>query len=417
MKIVKLFFLLALALSACAQNKHSQMYKESVTFALKGKSLIFKEYKNEIIDQDHTLDSVFRKLVKLKTIKDSICRLTILHIGDSHIQGGILSEAIRINFHHYFGNAGRGLITPYKLAKTNGPLDYSIRSSLTDWTRSRCIEKQPSELIGITGLMVSSSASEVTFKVITKPVDSLDYSFNKIHVYAQSKLLPAAVQNGINSSVDNLNSKILYLEARTNEFDFTCLRSFDTIFFGGVSLENGKSGVLYHAVGVNGAHFSDYNKLKLFYQESRELSPELIIVSLGTNTAFGLNFTKGECHTELATMIAKLKSANPNALIMLTTPAEVWIKRRVRGRIKSIPNRNCGAVAEVILSFARDNNLPVWDMHKATGGANSARIWLRHSMLRSDRIHFTDEAYCVQANLFFEAFTNKYNDYVARLHR
>lgn len=52
---------------------------------------------------------------------------------------------------------------------------------------------------------------------------------------------------------------------------------------GGIVIENNYPGVVYHTIGVNGAKLSDYNKYPLFFEQLPELSPDLLIISLGTN--------------------------------------------------------------------------------------------------------------------------------------
>lgn len=47
--------------------------------------------------------------------------VTILHIGDSHIQADVLTDRVRKHFWNRFGSGGRGLITPLKICGTNEP--------------------------------------------------------------------------------------------------------------------------------------------------------------------------------------------------------------------------------------------------------------------------------------------------------
>ena len=56
-------------------------------------------------------------------------RFKIVHIGDSHIQNDILSDAIRQQFQQHFGNAGCGFLFPYGLAKSYGPRGISARTT------------------------------------------------------------------------------------------------------------------------------------------------------------------------------------------------------------------------------------------------------------------------------------------------
>ena len=68
------------------------------------------------------LNNFLSLLYKSKTDKQGV--INIVHIGDSHIQADYFSGMLRMCLQKQFGNAGRGLIFPYKVAKTNEPYNY-----------------------------------------------------------------------------------------------------------------------------------------------------------------------------------------------------------------------------------------------------------------------------------------------------
>ena len=85
----------------------------------------------------------------------------------------------------------------------------------------------------------------------------------------------------------------------------------DSAIFYGVSLENGRRGVLYHTVGLNGAQFIHYLRIDSFAEQINAVNPQLIIFSLGTNEAFrgeireaqirrkvGEHLSNGLCHVK-----------------------------------------------------------------------------------------------------------------------
>lgn len=75
------------------------------------------------------LESFFEKLKQNE--KHNNQKINIVHIGDSHIQGDLMTNEIRKNLQQKFGNGGRGLVFPYQLAQTNGSYNerfYSNRS-------------------------------------------------------------------------------------------------------------------------------------------------------------------------------------------------------------------------------------------------------------------------------------------------
>lgn len=54
-----------------------------------------------------------------------IAPLSIVHIGDSHLQADIGTGTVRELFQFDYGNAGRGIISPLKMSGTNQPGDYT----------------------------------------------------------------------------------------------------------------------------------------------------------------------------------------------------------------------------------------------------------------------------------------------------
>ena len=70
---------------------------------------------------------LFAEMDSLQSGTDSVPRIvSMVHIGDSHVQAGFLTEAVRLPLQRRFGDAGRGLVVPLKLARTNEPHDYSV---------------------------------------------------------------------------------------------------------------------------------------------------------------------------------------------------------------------------------------------------------------------------------------------------
>ncbi|MDE6123515.1 MAG: hypothetical protein K2F76_09750, partial [Duncaniella dubosii] len=47
--------------------------------------------------------------------------VSIVHIGDSHVQADINTSTVRELLQYDFGNAGRGLVSPLKICGTNQP--------------------------------------------------------------------------------------------------------------------------------------------------------------------------------------------------------------------------------------------------------------------------------------------------------
>ena len=88
----------------------------------------------------------------------------ILHVGGSHVQGGIWTDQLRRNLLslRYGMDGGRGLVFPFAAAGTNTPSGY--RSSATgSWTSTRCLH--PEEVLGVTGMAVSTADTSATVTI------------------------------------------------------------------------------------------------------------------------------------------------------------------------------------------------------------------------------------------------------------
>ncbi|MCD7850145.1 MAG: hypothetical protein LUH63_10660, partial [Parabacteroides sp.] len=91
----------------------------------------------------------FDGLDSLRAGKDTV--LTVVHLGDSHIQAGYYSGQVMRLLQAQFGNAGRGWIAPFKLSRTNEPDDYFISSAIREWVAGRCIQANKKCPVGIGG--------------------------------------------------------------------------------------------------------------------------------------------------------------------------------------------------------------------------------------------------------------------------
>ena len=409
------FFLLIVSTSSVPVANRSEEIADKIAFVSATDLSLFPSTENAIIDSTHALDSVFESLSELRSSSCDSSQFVIIHLGDSHVQGGTLSGQFRRNFHQHFGNAGRGLISPYKLARSNNPAGYSFQSEVK-WESERMITTNTTSPIGVTGMTLTSKdkRANISFSV-SDEADTLDYSFNRVRFFPREFSKTHKPDSLDLLSYEGNDSSVLVLKQNTHTLNLlpdTSYFSNTTSNFSGVSLENGEKGVLYHAIGVNGAHFYDYTNHPELFQQISLLKPNLIIISLGTNEAFGKNCTKQQVYTQLEEMVGSLQQANPNAQLLLTTPPEVYVKQRIKRKSVYVANTKCKLVADVILDFGKERGIPVWDLFRATGGQNSCKIWQKNHLLQSDRVHFTEKGYTIQADLFFQSFTDNYNEYL-----
>ena len=113
-KIFLSILLLCLTLGGRAQD--------SIVDSVSGTEFPFINYEADTLINAVQLTPFFNKLLKLEN--GGAGQVSIVHIGDSHIQADFLTREVRKNLQLRFGNAGRGLVFPLRVAGTNEPNDY-----------------------------------------------------------------------------------------------------------------------------------------------------------------------------------------------------------------------------------------------------------------------------------------------------
>ncbi len=377
------------------------------------------DFINEEANVIHNAESLlpfYERLSELKNEKNSV--VSILHIGDSHVQADFCTGITRELLQQQFGNAGLGLSFPGRAARTNeSPLIYS--STKGEWDIQKITFSQNTLPIGIGGisLKTNNSGSSLRIKMV-----SPEYSFNRLTLFFQKdfnsyNLLvkdsigqPLAIAGAFTEEA-NANTSKLILPYPVKQIQFETAQSLPAqkhFTFYGVSLENSNPGIRYHIVGINGARYRHFLSSPELLQQTKALDPSLIIISLGTNEASDHPHIDPKLRTQINSLVNELKRINPTAVVLLTTPAD-FFKKRTR--------RNPGAqtIKNKIIEAANNNHLPYWNLYEIGGGNHSADRWKKSALLQSDGIHFTKEGYALQGKLLYEAIIKGYNEYV--LHR
>ncbi|MEI9911303.1 MAG: GDSL-type esterase/lipase family protein, partial [Bacteroidota bacterium] len=356
------------------------------------------------------LDSFYYKLYNLKKTGKGI--VSIVHIGDSHIQADFLSGVVRNGLQQFFGNAGRGLVFPYQLAQSNAPADINS-SSNTKWQFNRVAHPEIPIVPGVSGYGIKTATSGASISFSLKPDGSGPQLFNRLKFFTDSNVSNSWLVQAENNSAPFLikkeNDSLLYSEILLQEsagnFSLASLPSDNTKEFYGVSLENSNPGILYHTIGVNGARYDHYNIAPLFWKQLAALHADLFIISLGTNEAQATSFNETDLQRQVSLFIQQLSIAAPNAAVLITTAADSYKHRK--------PNAVLRQINLSLVNYCNTNSIPAWDMYRTTNGYGSAYSWSKRGLMNRDKIHFTAEGYRIQGNLLFNALAKGYNNFIS----
>ena len=337
-------------------------------------------------------------------------RINIVHIGGSHIQAGTFSGQMRSRLQQLNGemNAGWGFMFPYPISRTNSPFGYYIRYN-GSWQSCRNVEKRKNCLLGIGGISATTKSHKAELTILLEDENKLDYSFNKLRVFYDSEgaeyslsvegsLLKNSVkQDGfidieLNSHVDSL--KITIQKKTNSEGSFSLF---------GITTESAPNGFVFNSIGVNGATVPAFLRCQLFEEQLAQLKPDLIILGLGINDAYGRRFSQKQFEENYSELIKKIRSVAPETAIIFTTNNDSYMYRRY-------VNKNGEKVKESMFKMAQQYQAGVWDMYSVMGGLNSIVLWEKYNLAQRDKIHFTREGYLLMGDLFFTALIQNFEN-------
>lgn len=340
-------------------------------------------------------------------------QIKILQIGDSHIQADYFSGQMRENLQSFaLGIKGsRGFVFPYNVAQTNNPENYKVKYT-GKWEHSRNITEKSNCELGIAGISVTTSDTNSSIKIILNNHNYSHQDFNKIRIYHSIGDSVFNIKLFEDELIDGVINRLGFSEFSTdNHFDTLdiILQKTDSLqkqfTLYGIELNNDDPGIIYSAVGINGAETSSFLKCNLLENQLQILDPKWIIISLGTNDAYGTGFDSNVFEINLSKLIERIQKALPEVFILLTTPPDSYRRKRY-------PNPNMAKAKEVINRIAAAKNCAVWNLYDIMGGFTSMKKWLNAGLAAGDRIHFSRAGYNLQGDLLFNAFLNAYDDFI-----
>jgi len=364
-------------------------------------------------DSAEAFKKLYQKLDRI--YKNEEEELHVFHIGGSHIQADIYSNRLR----HYLQNMSpkakgqRGFIFPYKMAKTNNPVNYKVTFD-GKWKGYRC-SRNDSIAWGLSGVSATfkDSIANITIETNYKNYSKNTYNFNKLRVFYDQWTSDYEVLLNNQDLVvkTTLNSDAHYIEFTLNktvtELDF-CIKRIDhsegsEFIMMGLELMNDNSGIEYTTIGVNGASFAFYDRCAYFEKQLLLYKPDLFIISIGTNDTYTTDFKPEKFKVYYEQLLVAIQKANPDCAILLTVPNDSYYK-------KQFANPNTKLAADVIYELSAKYSMAVWDLYEIMGGFNSSQKWYSNKLMPKDRIHFTRKGYDIKADLLLKALVNSWEN-------
>lgn len=358
---------------------------------------------------------------ELAAAKTSGKAVSIVQLGDSHIQAGYTTQPLRQRLQRQYGDAGRGWIGWYSLYGSNAPKDYRVTSTGFGWRRELILKPEGRLPMGLGGYVLEAGRADG----FTIGVTSSAAPFTKMQVVRTASAAPlvatlptAESHLGTFSTGAYVVDTLSWLSPVTEVTIVPHGMEGDEAVYAGCVLLSGRGGALVHDIGINGAAYRHY-ALSDYVEQLTLLAPRLLILSLGTNDSYSSRFDLEAFRLQLEEMLSLLGQYLPQTKILLTTPPPSFFRqssvhyvttgkkrRKHRKRVVTTSYRfNDGArqLADELMRQARGRGLAAFDLFSAMGGQEGIRSWIADGSMAGDRVHYSREGYERQGAMIAEA--------------
>lgn len=349
----------------------------------------------------HALDTFINSWNETKDHK-----MSIVHLGDSHLQSDLFPGKMRKNLQTIHGDGGRGIMFPYSTAKTYSSVEY--RTTHTgEWTYAKGLSLPPKMPLGVSGMTSKTIDTNASFtftfvndvpstysklKIFCKK-DSLSYDLS---VEVGGKFIPVSIDS---IPGDSLPFYEIDLPPFKNEIIFHVKKNHkceSELEFYGISLETpNDNGLIYHNCGVGGAKYESILYEKLYAEQIPSLHPDLVIIDFGTNDYLYDDSLKANEESVITQVVQMVRTASPNASIILTSTMDMYHKgdHVTSGETFS----------DLIKKVAKAQNCGVFDWYWVAGGWNVMPKFQEQALANPDGIHMSGKGYRLKANLLSDA--------------
>jgi lysophospholipase L1-like esterase len=364
----------------------------------------------------HALDAFYASLARTDH-KEAGAVTRILHYGDSVITGDLVSGTVRRRMQARFGDAGHGFIL------TANPWEWyfhnDVAHSASDgWSISRITGPwNEDDMYGVGGVSFHArGAASAWFSTATKGDYGRRVSRFDVYYLAQPHggdvdlVVDGKKVDSVSTKADAKESRVatVHVPDGAAQLSVRARGNGDVRVFG-VALERDVPGVVYDALGANGA------RARLWEQQSAQhwadqmglRKPALIVLQYGTNESEDGVINPAVYEKQMGALVEKVKAAAPGASVLVAAPLD----RAEKGQDGKLRSRK--VMAQLVgwqRAVAREHKVGFFDTYAAMGGEGSFARWVKASpqLASWDLTHPTPAGAEVIGDLLYQALVDGY---------
>lgn len=359
-------------------------------------------------------------------------RISILHYGDSQIEGDRMTGFIRERIQNQFGGNGPGLIPATNVYNTYA-FDQKYSENFQRYTCFGGARLSNSKY----GAMASASRFTPEYELKTKnTLDSLGLkevvgwievgpsarartrarNFNNVKMHYNSCIAPTMLRVYQDGKIIHEDSLIMDGAQHTVHLSFPSTPSPLKFEFTGkispnicaFSLE-GDYGVQVSNIGMRGSSGTVWGSMNhsVLATMYREVNTKLVIMQFGGNSV--PSFTDSTSVRNFASyfkgQINAVKRLNPGAMVIVIGPSDM--SKYEEGLYNTYPL--LPYCIDRMIAVTKETGSAYWNLYAAMGGYNSMPAWVEKGMAGSDYIHFSNAGSNYAAQMFYNALMTEYN--------
>lgn len=364
----------------------------------------------------HALDAFYGSLAKTRA-KEKGAVTRIMHYGDSVITSDYVSGTMRRKMQAELGDAGHGFIL------VANPWEWYFHNDVAHgagegWSSSRITGPTTKDgMYGLGGVTFSGALGASAF-FGTAERGNYGKKVSRFDVYYLDTPGGGEVEAKLGTTTETFSTKGEEKTSRVRSFTvpdgeaklvLRVVSGSPRIF--GVALERDEPGVVYDALGANGARaelLASINPSHLKDQMALR-KPALVILQYGTNESEAPGVAR-DYEKTLSGVVSMIKAAAPNASILITAPLDRAETSEGGGlRTKPIIKRLVAAQRSV----AKESGVAFWNTFEAMGGEGSMAKWMKSGLGGGDLTHPTPQGAEALGDLLYKSLTTGFEAWLS----